>query len=115
MLPHHPGERWLVVEKVQHVMGNCVLHSSALLDKIGYLYQMGSAYGFDDGDMSARCAAAGFYSCFYPHYYLSHPDPGLGLYQKWKEGIAAKYMDRFLETRRKYQSGELPLYRGPAD
>lgn len=115
MLPHKPGEKWLCVEKVHHVMGNCVLHSSALLDKVGYLYQMGAAYGFDDGDMSARCYAAGFYSCFYPHYYLSHPDPGLGNYQKWKEHQAAVYMDRFLETRKKYQTGELPLYRGPAD
>ncbi len=33
MLPHVGGETWIVVEKVKHVIGTCVLHSSPLLDK----------------------------------------------------------------------------------
>src|ERR1700683_903454 len=35
------GQRWIAVEVVNHVMGTCCLFSSALLDKIGYLYQSG--------------------------------------------------------------------------
>lgn len=115
MLPHQPGQTWLVVEKVRHCMGSAVLHSSALLDKVGYLYQMGSVYGFDDGDMSARSECAGFYNCFLPNYSISHPDPGGGAYQKSKERTAGQYMDKFLRLREDYKSGRQPLWRGPED
>jgi predicted RecA/RadA family phage recombinase len=39
MLPHQSGERWIVGERVFHVMGTCQMYNSAFLDKIGYLYQ----------------------------------------------------------------------------
>ena len=84
MLPHIPGEPWQVVEKVKHVIGTCVMHSSALLDKVGYLYQPG-LYGYDDVIMSHRTHLAGFYSCFLPHINIDHIDPGQTEYQGWKE------------------------------
>ncbi len=51
-LSHEPGQRWIIVEEQFHVMGSCVLHSSALLERVGYLYQVG-LYGFDDSNASA--------------------------------------------------------------
>lgn len=110
MLPHQPGERWLVVEQVHHVIGSCALHSSALLDKVGYMWQPG-LYGFDDGDISARSEVAGFVNCFYPHYHIDHIDPGGDDFTKWKQDHSGKMMRQFLEVRAKYVSGELPLWR----
>lgn len=112
MLQHEPGERWLIVEEVQHVLGTCQLYSSALLDKIGYLVQFGK-YGLDDGLAAARCHAAGFYNCFYPHVGIDHIDPGTTPFQKWKEAEAGKRMNRFIEFREKIYAGEVGYYFGP--
>lgn len=84
MLPHTAGEKWIVVEKVKHVIGSCVMHSAALIDKVGGLFQFG-CYGFDDVIMSHRCQIEGFYSCFLPHYDIDHIDAGDTPYQSWKE------------------------------
>jgi len=83
MLPHTGGHEWQIVEKVKHVIGSCVLHNYALLDKIGYLYQP-SLYGYDDVIMSHRTHLAGFYSCFLPHINIDHIDDGQTPYQDWK-------------------------------
>lgn len=114
MLPHlhKSGATWLIVEKVHHVMGTCQLYNSALLDKIGYLVQMGK-YGFDDSLAAVRCEVAGFYSCFYPHYNIDHPDPGGSRYQSWKEKYSGERMDRFRMYANKYRSGEMKVYHGP--
>lgn len=89
MLPHTPGHPWQVVEKVKHVIGSCVMHSSALLDKVGYLYQP-SLYGYDDVIMSHRTHIAGFYSCFLPHINIDHIDEGKTEYQGWKQRHSAE-------------------------
>lgn len=92
-LPHEAGQKWIVGESVQHVMGTCVLHSSALLDKVGYLYQIeGNKYGFDDSFMSLRSKLAGFKNVFLPHIEIDHIDPGETEYQKWKEKNAWMYL-----------------------
>lgn len=114
MLPHQPGERWLVVERVHHVIGTCQLYASALLDRIGYLVQDG-LYGFDDALAATRCKKAGFYSCFYPHYAIDHIDPGTTPYQAWKEQYAGARMQRFFALREAFETGRLPLYCGPED
>ena len=62
MLPHIPGEEWLIVEKVNHVMGTCQMYNSKLIDRIGGLYQMDGLYGFDDSLAAVRCKLAGFYN-----------------------------------------------------
>jgi GT2 family glycosyltransferase len=109
MLPHQPGERWIVVEKSKHIMGTCVMHNSALLDKVGYLYQP-SLYGFDDVLMSWRSNLSGFYNCFLPHIHIDHIDPGGTDYVKWKQDEAGKYGRQVSDIVDEYISGARPLY-----
>jgi GT2 family glycosyltransferase len=98
MLPHQPGERWLVVERVAHVTGTCQLYHPALIDRIGGLYQMDGLYGYDDALAAVRCLLAGFYSCFYPHIELEHLDSGVASWQQWKETYAREREQRYRET-----------------
>lgn len=112
MLPHEPGQNWIIVEKCNHIMGSCVLHSSALLDKIGYLYQLG-VYGFDDSFMSLRSRLAGFKNIFLPHIRIDHIDPGTTPYQKWKENEASKVWAEYHNTVNAYNKGIKPLYYNP--
>jgi GT2 family glycosyltransferase len=109
MLPHVPGEPWLVVERVNHVMGTCQMFSSALLDKIGYLYQP-RLYGFDDALAAIRCQVAGFYSCFLPHIEIDHIDTGATAYQGWKEKHAGEDMAEYNRLKNGYLSGTIPVY-----
>ena len=109
MLPHIPGEPWQVVEKVKHVIGTCVMHSSALLDKVGYLYQPG-LYGYDDVIMSHRTHLAGFYSCFLPHINIDHIDPGQTEYQGWKERHAGEHTQEMIALVHEMYNGTKPIY-----
>ena len=109
MLPHVPGEPWVVVERVNHVMGTCQMFSSALLDKIGYLYQP-RLYGFDDALAAIRCQIAGFYSCFLPHIEIDHIDTGATAYQGWKEKHAGEDMAEYNRLKNGYLSGTIPVY-----
>lgn len=112
MLPHKPGERWLVAEKVNHVMGTCQMYSSALLDKIGYLYQPG-LYGFDDALASARSQLAGFINVFLPYIEIEHIDEGKTPYQGWKERSSGADMAAYNKTLADYNSGRLSIYHNP--
>jgi GT2 family glycosyltransferase len=108
MLPHVPGEPWVVVERVNHVMGTCQMFNSALLDKIGYLYQP-RLYGFDDALAAIRCQVAGFYSCFLPHIEIDHIDTGATAYQGWKEKHAGEDMAEYNRLKNGYLSGTIPV------
>lgn len=112
LLPHQPGERWIVGEKVNHVMGTCQMYSSALLDKIGYLWQP-RLYGFDDVIAAARCHAAGFINVFLPHIEIDHIDPGGTDYQKWKERHAGEDFVNALTIRDQIERGERSYYYNP--
>jgi len=115
MLPHEAGQRWIVVEEVVHVMGTCVAFNSALLEKIGYLYQMqdeGNLYGFDDSLAAVRSRIAGFKNVFLCGFEISHIDSGATLYQQWKQRNAGEWMRRFNEVVREYQGGKRDLYYG---
>lgn len=81
------GQKWIVLEKVQHVIGTCQMYNSDLLDKIGYLYQIG-LYGYDDVLASHRSHISGFINCFLPHIEIDHIDDGSTPYQGWKEKIS---------------------------
>lgn len=109
MLPHMPGEPWQIVEKVKHVIGSCVMHNAALLDKVGYLYQPG-LYGFDDVIMSHRTHIAGFYSCFLPHINIDHIDPGGTPYQSWKEKYAGEQTQQMIDLVHEMYNGTKPIY-----
>jgi glycosyltransferase involved in cell wall biosynthesis len=111
MLPHKPGEPWQIVEKVKHVIGSCVMHSAALLDKVGYLYQP-SLYGYDDVIMSHRTHLAGFYSCFLPHINIDHIDPGDTPYQGWKERHSAEQTKGVIDLVHEMYNGTKPIYYG---
>lgn len=90
MLPHKNLEPWVVVEQAKHIMGTCVMHSSTLLDRVGYLYQPG-LYGYDDVLMSWRSNLAGLYTCFLPHIEIDHIDPGGDEYTDWKTRHSGQY------------------------
>lgn len=109
MLPHVPGEPWQIVEKVKHVIGSCVMHSAALLDKVGYLYQP-SLYGYDDVIMSHRTHLAGFYSCFLPHINIDHIDPGDTFYQAWKERHSGEQTQAVIDLVHEMYNGTKPIY-----
>jgi GT2 family glycosyltransferase len=112
MLPHVPGEKWMIVEEVNHVMGTCQMYSSALLDKIGYLQQP-ALYGFDDAWAAVRCKIAGFTSAFLPHIDIDHIDTGDTPYQKWKEDHSGKLWDTYHKTIADWKSGKTSIYYDP--
>lgn len=112
MLPHKPGERWIVAEQCKHIIGTCVMHSSALLDKVGYLYQPG-LYGYDDVLMSWRSHLAGFKNVFLPHIEIDHIDPGDTPYQGWKEKHSGQYSKLVSDIVDEYISGKRTLYYEP--
>lgn len=112
MLPHNPGERWIIGEEVSHVMGTCQMYSSALLDKIGYLLQP-RLYGFDDVIASARSTKAGFLNVFLSHIEIDHIDPGDTPYQAWKQQHAGEDMAVAMPFVDKIMSGEQSVYYNP--
>jgi GT2 family glycosyltransferase len=109
MLPHVAGEPWMVIEKVRHVMGTCQMFNSALLDKIGYLYQP-RLYGFDDCLAATRSEVAGFYNAFLPHIEIDHIDTGATEYQGWKNKVSGEDMDEFNRITQAYRTGARPIY-----
>jgi GT2 family glycosyltransferase len=112
MLPHQPGERWIIVEKVKHVIGTCQMYSSALLDKIGYLYQP-RLYGFDDVLAALRCELAGFISVFLSHINIDHIDRGDNAYKTQKEEWAFQQLEEYRKVAADYRSGAQSIYYNP--
>lgn len=112
MLPHERGQRWLVVERVHHVMGTCQLYSPHLLAKIGFLYQSGK-YALDDSDAAVRCKVAGFYSAFLCGVEIDHIDAGGTEHTEWKRQHAGEHFAAYQRTCAEYVAGTRPIYRGP--
>lgn len=109
MLPHEKGQRWLIVEEVNGVIGTCQGYSSALLDKIGYLVQPG-VYGYDDALASLRARIAGFKRVFLHGFEIDHVDPGNTDYTQWKIDEAARYQADFNTLALLYESGAKEVY-----
>lgn len=112
MLAHSAGKPWIIVEKVKHVIGTCVMHSSDLLDKVGYLRQP-SLYGYDDVLMSHRSHIAGFYSCFLSHVEIDHIDDGLTPYQDWKHRHSGEQTQAVIDITHRMYRGEESIYYNP--
>lgn len=112
MLPHDKGQPWIIVEQCADIMGTCVMHSSNLLDKIGYLYQPGK-YGFDDVLASVRSTLAGFKNVFIPYIEIDHIDTGGTMYAKWKERHAHEHWSDIGKIIAEYKSGERSIYYSP--
>jgi hypothetical protein len=85
------------------------MFNSALLDKIGYLYQP-RLYGFDDSLAAIRCQVAGFYSCFLPHIEIDHIDTGETAYQGWKQKHAGEDMAEYNRLKHGYMDGSINIY-----
>lgn len=111
-LPHEPGQRWIIGEKTHHIIGTCVMHSAALLDKVGYLYQPG-LYGFDDVLMSLRSQLAGFKNVFIPHIEIDHIDPGGTEYTGWKQRAAGEKFQQAMHIAGEYKAGTRSIYYNP--
>jgi GT2 family glycosyltransferase len=112
MLPHNPGDPWIVVEDVNHVMGTCQMYNTRLLDKIGYLYQP-RLYGFDDSLAAVRCRVAGFKNCFLPHIRIDHIDPGQTPFQDWKHKVSLEDMGAYNQIKHEYETGKRSVYYNP--
>lgn len=112
MLPHKPGQRWIMVEEVNHVMGTCQMYSPALLEKIGYLWQP-KQYGYDDVLASHRSHFAGFFNCFLSNVDIEHIDDGKTPYQGWKEKHSGECTDEMIQVYREYKGGVRSIYYNP--
>lgn len=106
------GQKWIVVERVHHVMGTCQIYSSALLDKIGYLYQP-NLYGFDDVLASYRSEVSGFTNVHLPQIEIDHIDEGNTPYQGWKERHAGEQFPVVNQLVNDYISGVKSVYYNP--
>lgn len=111
-VPHENGQRWRVVEECKHIMGTCTMLNPALLDRVGFFYQMDGLYGFDDSLLCVRSNVGGFLNCFLHGIDIDHIDPGQTDYQVWKSQHARGLLDKYGETERRYRSGELDIYYG---
>lgn len=115
MLPHEPGQRWIVVEEVAHVMGTCQGYSPLLLQKMGYLAQP-TVYGFDDSLAAVRAHVLNFKCVFLHGFEIDHIDPGGTDYTQWKHACAGADMQEFNRLKEGYMSGRLtPYYDGGFD
>lgn len=103
------GRPWIVVEETADVMGTCTMFNSALLYKIGFLYQPG-LYGFDDVLACVRSIQAGHYNCFLHGFHIDHIDPGGTVYQDWKGYHAMRYSADYHRLKDEYQTGKRPLW-----
>jgi len=112
MLPHKPGEKWITVEKTADIMGTCTMYNNALLDKIGYLKQLG-LYGYDDNIACHRSHLAGFYNCFLNHIEIDHIDPGDTPYQAWKHKHSGESTEAYIKYIHAMVAGTESIYYNP--
>lgn len=112
MLPQEAGQRWIVVERTNDIIGTCTMFNSALLDKVGYSIQPGK-YGYEDVLFSHRSHIAGFYNCFLPHIKIDHIDAGGDDYGRWKERHAGEYTEKMIAIFKGYYDNPESIYYNP--
>lgn len=110
MLPHIPGQRWLVFEECRDVIGTCIAISPELRKAAGDLYQLEGLYGFDDAIYCRRSNKLGFKNGFYPHIPIDHIDPGGSKYCEWKREEAGKIWGAYQEYVRQLDSDQITPY-----
>lgn len=110
MVPHERGQRWRIVEECKQVMGTCTMLNPALLEKVGYFYQMDGLYGFDDSLMCVRSTMAGFLNCFLHGIDIDHIDNGGTEYTDWKAKYAGEILLKYAATEEAYKKGLRPIY-----
>lgn len=110
--PHVRGQKWIILELCEDVIGTCTMFSPELLDKIGYLFQPAN-YGWDDVLACIRSEKAGFVNAFLPHIPIIHLDDGEGDYVKQKHKEAEKTIAEFSEIAEDYKRGVRDIYYNP--
>ncbi len=103
MLPHKPGQKWIICEKITHMMGTCQLLSSALLDKIGG-FEQPAVYGYDDTIVCYKSNLLSFINVYLPHIAINHLDTGGTAEHEWKKDLAKRHLkevDKILEDLKK--------------
>jgi len=103
------GQKWIIVEEVNHVIGTCQMYNHRLIEKIGGMMQPG-LYGFDDTLAAVRCKIAGFKNCFLPHIEIDHIDNLETPYWQEKRDMAGKDMDEFNRLKNAMYAGTESIY-----
>jgi GT2 family glycosyltransferase len=111
-LPHIKGEHWDNIEVCEDIIGSCTMYNPLLLEKVGYLWQIG-VYAFDDVFMSARSLVAGFYNAFYPSIEIDNLDDGKNPYTQWKQRYAGMYLSKIKGIIDDYQFCRRSIYYNP--
>jgi len=119
MLPHKGDERWTVIEVCKSIVGTCEAFNLQFLAEIGYLYQVGSLWGFIDPILSASAHTLGYKTVFLPHIEIDHLEdselhPTSEKYRAWKDAMGKKFFPLFKqEKERIVRTGQ--VYHGPED
>lgn len=115
-LPHVAGERWVVVEEVNHVIGTCYCFGPRARARFGYLAQPDTVYGFDDALASVRMHKLGYKTCFLPQINIDHldldGDVASDPYTRWKQIQASDGMSRYRDLVDRINSGKVDPYYG---
>jgi glycosyltransferase involved in cell wall biosynthesis len=108
---HLPGERWIDIEVVNHVVTSCAYHTPEAIERLGYLYQgEGRRWGWEDSLYCDRSHAVGMWTAFLHGFTIHHLDTGETGFQQWKEEHARIAGEWRMDLRRKYFSGEASVY-----
>lgn len=110
---------WLVVEETDHIMGTCAAYRSNLLDNMGYLYEFGALYGFEDALACVRAHVLGFRTVYLPGIEIDHLEflDSIGnlTYEKWKREQASPNLEKFALLKADLLAGKRSPYYGPED
>lgn len=116
MLQHNEGDRWMVIEVAKSVLGTCQGMRPEFLDEIGFLYQVGSLWGFIDPIVCAKAQALGYKTVYIPHVRTDYLDNNIDKtpYLLWKRQCASEFFPKFEEEKERIlASGS--VYNGPED
>ena len=100
------------LELCPDIMGTCTAFSPALLDKVGFMRQVG-LYGGDDVIFSVLSEICGFRNAFLPHIDIDHIDVGGDAYCEQKKRMAGEMLGEMSILIEQYRSGELSVYYNP--
>lgn len=107
MLPHKRGERWIVAEQCNGVFGTMQMYRSEVIDKIGYLRQPKTGYGFDDTLMNMRCKAAGYAQAYIPQIEINYLDIDENPYWDEKRKLAGEGIEEFNQMKEEILDGHI--------
>lgn len=108
-VPHNPGEHWMYVEEVKHLMGSCCMYTAESLKYINALWQP-SNYGFDDSIYSAKNKKLGLANCFLLGPVIHHVDDGSNSYTQEKQKDVSEQWAEYERVGKGILSGEIPVW-----